>query len=464
MSLSLTENFLFSSFKLPSCLHIPQVLAKLRKALQQRFQLAIQQSCSIGCFLSECISRHRRTSQSEYQDERRRGRPKMPLLLDILDNIETLSTSSSTLQDHILLNLTVSDFPMLSYVNEPMSHFLNSEVKTAVAHLADRIHLECKAPDNMHETSLQGPYPSTVSNTESPALSGSIPYNTVTACDGDGIVKNIDVTDENPLRNAVYTRLNGIDAPELSTVHFFKTQDLSHVFVKRIGHLSLCGLHFFLRMFLYHGSASLCEEIQRDEYDAPVDYYNRPLKEFWFRFPNPAVTERERTFLNYFETLVSEKPEMRERLMSPFPVTEASASEPFLISLNALLVLTGFCHVFTRFSTDNRMLGLQRIAKENKIGPLWCGASRNYIFGARSNNTEDIVLRHFNGNSTQASSIEKFLPWHERKAIKKLCSPKTTRSEANDNMTKAMPGREPHCGVFIDIRYVQLHRLITVPR
>ena len=53
---------------------------------------------------------------------------------------------------------------------------------------------------------------------------------TVTACDGDGIVKNIDVTDENPLRNAVYTRLNGTDAPELSTVHFFKTQDHSHVF------------------------------------------------------------------------------------------------------------------------------------------------------------------------------------------------------------------------------------------
>jgi len=154
-----------------------------------------------------------------------------------------------------------------------MSHFLNSEAKTAVAHLADRIHLECRAPDNMHEMSLQGPYASTESNTGSPPLSGSIPYNTVTACDGDGIVKNTNVTDENPLRDAVFSSFNRIDAPELSTVHFFKTQDFSHVFVKRIGHLSLCGLHFFLRMFSYHGSASLCEEIQRDEYDAPVDYY-----------------------------------------------------------------------------------------------------------------------------------------------------------------------------------------------
>ena len=333
-----------------------------------------------------------------------------------------------------------------------MSHFLNSEVKAAVSQLADRIHLECQAPDNMHEVSLQGPFSSTVSDTQSPRLSEAIPYHTVTACDGDGLITNIDIFHEDPLRNAVFTRLNGIDAPELPTVHFFKTEDLSHVFVKRIGHLSLCAVHFFLRMFVYHGGASLCEEIEREEYDAPVDIYNRPLKEYWFSFPNPVVTRREETFLNYFETLVCEQPEIRQRLMSPFPVTQASTSQPFVISLNALLVLTGFSHVFTKFSVDNRMLTLQKIAKEKKIGPLWCGPSRSYILGVRSNNMEDIVLRHFNENSTQRSSVETFLPWHERKAIKKLCSPKTTRSEANENMTKAMPGREPRRGVFIDIR------------
>lgn len=433
-------------------------MAKLGKALQQRLQLAIQQSSSIGSFLSQCILKHRLTSQSqELREERRRGRPKMPLLLDILDNIETLSTSSSTLQDHILLNQTVSDFPVLFYVNEPMSHFLNSDVKTAVANLADRIHFECRAPHNMHEAFLQGPFSSTASSTESPRLSDEIPYCSVTACDGDGLITNINISHQDPLRdvNVVYTRLNGIDAPELSTVHFFKTQDLSHVFVKRVGHLSLCAVHFFLRTFAYTGSASLCEEIPREEYDAPFDYYDRPLKEYWFRFSNPTVvTEHERTLLNYFETLVSGKPETRERIMSPFSVTEASTSNPFVISLNALLVLTGFSHVFTKFSLDNRMLGLQKIAKDNKIGPLWCGPTRNYIFGVGNNNTEDSVLQHFNVNSTQTSSVEQFLPWHERKAIKNLCSPKTTRREANENLTKAMPGREPQCGVFIDIRYV----------
>ncbi len=434
------------------------MLGKLGFALQQRLQLAIQQSTSIGYFLSDCIREHRLTTQSqELQEERRRGRPKMPHLLDILDNIKTLSTSSSTLQDHILLKQTVDNFPLLSYVNEPMSHFLNGDVKIAVANLADRIHLECRAPHNMHVTALQGAFSSTASNTQSPPLSDEIPYSTVTACDGDGLITNISQSHPDPLKddNVVYTRLNGIDAPELSTVHFFKTHDLSHVFVKRVGHLSLCAVHFFLRTFTYSGSASLCEELPREEYNAPFDYYDRPLKEYWFRFSNPAaVTEKERTLLNYFETLVGGKPETRERIMSPFSVTEASASKPFVISLNALLVLTGFSHVFTKFSLDNRMLGLQKIAKDNKIGPLWCGPSRNYIFGVGNNNTEDSVLQHFNVNFTQTSSVEQFLPWHERKAIKNLCSSKTTRTEANENFDKVKPGTEPQCGVFIDIRYV----------
>ena len=99
---------------------------------------------------------------------------------------------SPSIEQHICPQLTITR----------AAHAL-PELKTPIAHLAERINLECRAPDNMHEMSLQGPYASTVSNTESPPLSGSIPYNTVTACDGDGIVKNIDVTDENPLRNAV---------------------------------------------------------------------------------------------------------------------------------------------------------------------------------------------------------------------------------------------------------------------
>ena len=45
-------------------------------------------------------------------------------------------------------------------------------------------------------------------------------------------------------------------------------------------------------------------------------------------------------------------------LMFPFDPRLATEGRPFHLSLNALLVLTGHCHVFTRFCYDNCMLAL----------------------------------------------------------------------------------------------------------
>ena len=429
-------------------------MKKLNLSLQHRFQLAIQQSEAIGSFLSAAISEHRSISYTESQEEPRRGRPKLPVLLSILDTIENLSMSASALHDHILLSRTIAHFPTLLYVNEPVSHFLDPDVRTAVKHLADRIHLDCRAPENISDVMRESHYDSSVSHTHRPTLSEPIPHQTVNPCDGDGLVTNIDFTLENPLRDAVWTRFNGIDAPELSTVHFFKSPDLENVFVKRVGHLSLCGLHLFLRMFVQSGSADLCEEKIDEEYESPVDNYGRPLKEFWFRFMHPEVTEIEMNFLNQLEALVPAQVECRQRLMSPFSVTQASTTEPFLLSLNALLVVTGFSHVFTRFHPENRLLALQKIAKENRLGPLWCGATRKCVFGVKCNSREDIVLQNLDENSMYGSCVEKYLPWHEREACKKLCSNKVTRGEANENLTKALPRRPPACGVCFDIRYV----------
>ena len=101
------------------------------------------------------------------------------------------------------------------------------------------------------------------------------------------------------------------------------------------------------------------------------------------------------------------------------------------------------------------MLALQEIAKAKKVGPLWCGSTRSFIYGAQNNPADDVILKHFTPeatvNATQSYYREKILPWHERQAIKKLCSTKTTRSEANENLTKALPGKEPYSGMFIDI-------------
>ena len=431
------------------------MLSKLDQALQQRLQLAIQQSYSIGWFLSACINKHRELT-SHQEGQRQRGRPRVESLLDILDGIEDFGTSASCLQDHIMLFQTVSQFPILNFVNEPMSHFVTAEVRTAVTHLADRIHHECKVPDNLHQANINAIiFTSTVSNTQSPPLSAPINYQTLTPVDGDGFATNIDRSKDKPLQGAIYVRFHGIDAPELSAVHFFKTNDLDHVFVKRMGHLSMCAVHFFLRLFVIQGSAELCEELVREGFKQTTDVYNRPIKEYWFKFSSSAVTESEQTYIDYLETLLNGKPEMRERLMSPFQITTACPSKPFLISLNALLVITGFCHVFTKYIQDNRLLALQALAKQNKIGPLWCDATRNFIYGAQCDTSEDAVLRHFTVTSAANASAnyysEKILPWHERQATKKLCSLKTTRSEANANLTKALAGREPQSGMYIDI-------------
>lgn len=429
----------------------------MHQALQQRFQLAIQQSYSIGNFLAACIDKHRSlTGNQDLEGERQRGRPRVASLLDILDGIDQLATSSSCLQDQILLFQTVCHFPMLFFVNEPMSHLVNGDVRAAVSCLADKIHSQCRAPDNMHESYIKGcPYTSTVNTNQSPQLSDPIDYGTVTPNDGDGLITKINRSNDNPLEGAVWVRLHGIDAPEISSSHFFKTDDLSHVFVKRMGHLSLCGLHFFLRLFLLEGNAEFCEELPDMESEPPVDSYSRPLKQYWFRFSSPEVTQWEEQFLNYLELLVGGESQMRERVMSPFSISEASSSKNFLISLNALLVVTGFCHVFTKHSQDNRLLALQAVAKAKKVGPLWCGPTRSYIYGAQSNTSEDVVLRHFTPETTQNArknyNVETILPWHERRAAKKLCSDKATRSEVNENLTKALVDREPYSGMFIDI-------------
>ena len=392
--------------------------------MQQRYQLAIQQAYAIGGFLKECITQHHSESTPDVPQQRSRGWPNCNSLLDILDGIDELGVSSSSFQDQIAIFNTVSRFPLLNYVNEPMSHFVSAEVRSVIVNLPARIHHTCDVPSNIYVAyNNTSPYRSVVCDQGSPELSDKIRYPTVIPCDGDGLVMNINIDSDKPLENAVFARLFGIDAPELAAIHFVKTDDFKHVYSKRMGHLSLCAVHLFLRMFVLCGTADLCEEIPVERMDPPHDFYGRPLKEFWFKYTTPPSDEMEARFLAFVEQLVSAQSELRKRLMSPFPVCHATATSPFLLSLNALLVVTGFCHVFTRYCQDKLLLGLQQVAKENKMGPIWCGASRNFIYGCNSDNSADYILKQFNLETTmnlerQGYPYKKssaFLPWHERK-------------------------------------------------
>ena len=170
-------------------------------------------------------------------------------------------------------------------------------------------------------------------------LSGPIPYSTVSPIDGDVLMTTVDWNLEDPLENAVYTRLIAVDAPELSAVHFVKTDGLQHMFVR--GHLSLCALHFFLSQFAYAGCAELCENgMERQE-----GLYGPPIKEFRLRFKAP-LTEKEVTFFPRLKALVPAKSETRKRLTSPYAVSQGSPDQPFLLSINALMVVTAEKLVF----------------------------------------------------------------------------------------------------------------------
>ena len=80
-------------------------------------------------------------------------------------------------------------------------------------------------------------------------------------------------------------------------------------------------------------------------------------------------------------------------LMSPFDPKIAKEGWPFHLSLNALLAL--HCHAFIRFCYDNPVLALQRIAREQHIGPLNCSFTINHLIGIDVDTTYDVVLSEF---------------------------------------------------------------------
>ena len=81
-----------------------------------------------------------------------------------------------------------------------------------------------------------------------------------------------------------------------------------------MGHISLCGFHFFLRLFLSEGNAEFCEQLPKEDFDVPVDTYNRLVKDFWFRFSSPQIMEQQENHINHLELFLSGQPKTHERL------------------------------------------------------------------------------------------------------------------------------------------------------
>lgn len=91
-------------------------------------------------------------------------------------------------------------------------------------------------------------------------------------------------------------------------------------------------------------------------------------------FPGLPAKKMKKVLLTQIEQLIGTQPQLRKRLMSPFPTQNASNSDPFLLSMNALQVLLGFAHVFHPIQPRPVVLELHVIAKQNKL--IWYGISR----------------------------------------------------------------------------------------
>ena len=93
-----------------------------------------------------------------------------------------------------------------------------------------------------------------------------------------------------------------------------------------------------------------------------------------------------------------------------------------------------------------------------KLGPIWYGASRKFIFGCTSGNNTDFFFGAL--YTTKNISLDKgwfslqklkcFSPVHERQMLKQLCSQETTRTAARNHLAQHLPGMEPQFGMHLD--------------
>ena len=116
-----------------------QCVKKLRLALNQKYQLAVQQSREIGCFLAVAGKRFDNRTGTSSSSQGARGRPKKQKLVDILDQQIDIGAAPSTLGDAEKVFTATNSFPMLKFVNEPCSHFSNASVRTALKVLPEVI-------------------------------------------------------------------------------------------------------------------------------------------------------------------------------------------------------------------------------------------------------------------------------------------------------------------------------------
>ena len=165
--------------------------------------------------------------------------------------------------------------------------------------------------------------------------------------DGDGLVEIIvPLQHPDPLQNCIYHRLFGVDAPELYCKSFIKTNEKVHK--RRNGHLSHLALHYYINSFVRpRGTGSICKEGPRLG-EIPTDRYQRPISSFWFVWFSTPNKEELSMLDEILLSLEGQQDWVQRRIISYSNPRAATCDNPFLVNVNALLVLSGFCHVYTK--------------------------------------------------------------------------------------------------------------------
>lgn len=283
----------------------------------------------------------------------------------------------------------------------------------------------------MHQAFVDGsPFVSGLNLFKMPILSAPIRPETIAVNDGDGIATFVISNARDPLERAKFTRLADIDAPERKGIHFItaELQSGETVQINRyLGHYCMLGLTFLLRLFNDGTCGLLHYEMPREGFQVVTDPFNREIRQYWIRWKT-APTEKQLQVLDKLASY-TEGSDLRERFMSHQNPRLASEDQPFLLNINATLVLMGFAFVFTKYCCDNDLLALQTLAKQKGLGPIWCGINYNKMDGICSEVHQDYRQAVFeaginfeiikqNGyptsRQTASGSREWFLPWNER--------------------------------------------------
>ena len=171
------------------------------------------------------------------------------------------------------------------------------------------------------------------------------------------------------------------------------------------------------------------------------------MKEFWFKFlTSPSEYE-----LRILDAVIQKcdglDAQEKVVLMSPFDPRLATVASPFFLSLNAFLVLSGNSHVFTRFCQDKRMLKLQRVARENQIGPLYCALTRNHVIEIEVDTSDDVNLSPFAAVNFDRLRNQGYPDWKNEPRWHNQWPPSVARAsnEANSVFFYEIKGKRSCC-------------------